>query len=61
MGRLQQHLISRELQEGKLVPLEIERYESSLDIEIRVARRLGSPPGPVATDLWEKFRESANG
>ena len=58
-GRLQQHLISRELEEGKLVPLEIERYESSIDIEIRVARRLGSPPGPVAIDLWEKFRESA--
>jgi DNA-binding transcriptional LysR family regulator len=57
-GRLQQHLIRRELQEGTLVPLQISRYESSIDIEIRVARRLGSPAGPVASELWQMFMES---
>ncbi len=60
-GRLQQHLISQELKEKKLVPLKIQSYESSIDIEIRVARRLGTLAGPVAADLWAKFRESAAG
>jgi len=60
-GRLQYHLIRRELEEGRLVPLQISRYESSLDIEIRVARRLGAPAGPVASGLWEKFRENVTG
>ncbi len=60
-GRLQQHLIKRELQEGRLVPLAIDGYESSLDIEIRVARRLGNAVGPVAAELWRKFREHAAG
>ncbi len=54
-GRLQNHLISQELQEGKLVPLNIRNYQTSIDIEIRVARKLDSPVGPVAAVLWRDF------
>jgi len=60
-GRLQNHLIRRELEEGKLVPLQIKRYESALDIEIRVARRLGAPAGPVASELWQMFGDKVKG
>lgn len=58
-GRLQNHLISKELQEGKLVPLRIRDYQTSIDIEIRVARKLGTPVGPVAVELWQDFRDIA--
>ena len=54
-GRLQKHLISKELKEGKLVPLKISNYQTSIDIEIRVARKLDSPVGPVAAELWRDF------
>ncbi len=58
-GRLQRHLIADELRDGKLVPLEIRNYQTAIDIEIRVARRLGTPIGPVAADLWRDFRNLA--
>jgi DNA-binding transcriptional LysR family regulator len=56
-GRLQNHLISKELQEGKLVPLNIKNYQTSIDVEIRVARKLDTPVGPVAAELWQDFKE----
>ncbi|PLY02703.1 MAG: transcriptional regulator [Desulfuromonas sp.] len=55
-GRLQHHLIEKELAEGKLVPLTIRNYESTLDIEIRIARRLDRTAGPVAAELWNEFK-----
>ena len=58
-GRLQRHLIRHELEAGKLVPLQIMNYQSEIDIEIRVARKLSAPVGPVAAELWRDFQELA--
>lgn len=54
-GRLQSHLIESELTHGKLVQLDIENYQADLNIEIRVARDLDRPTGPVAAELWQTF------
>lgn len=54
-GRLHHHLIEDELRSGQLVPLAIRNYPAVLDIEIRVARIRGKPPGPVASASWEDF------
>lgn len=58
-GRLHRHLIETELQEGTLVPLQIENYQNQLDIEMRVVRRQEGMHGPVADALWGRFREFA--
>ena len=58
-GRLQLHLVADELTDGSLVPLRIKNYQSSIDIEIRVARKLDNPVGPVAAELWQKFKKIA--
>ncbi len=55
-GRLQQHLISKELSAGRLVELQIEDFGDSGQIEIRVARRRGEAIGPVANDFWTSFQ-----
>lgn len=59
-GRLQNHLIKDELKAGKLVPLQIRNYQTSIDVEIRVARKRDTPVGPVAAKLWQDFVESVD-
>ena len=54
-GRLHEHLIKAELREGRLVPLEIRGYASTMDVEICVARMRDKPAGPVAQALWDDF------
>lgn len=55
-GKLQEHLIAEELAEGGLVPLQINHHVCLVEMEVRAARRLGEPVGPVALALWEDFR-----
>ena len=52
-GKLHEHLIRNELDSGKLIPLKINNYPCSLNIEIRAVRRLDEPVGPVAAALWQ--------
>ena len=56
-GRLQEHLITEELASGRLVPLTIENYQSTMEVKICVARMRGKPVGPVAKTLWKTFLE----
>ncbi len=56
-GRLHAHLIADELRSGRLVPLEIRDYPATVAIDIRVARRKGTPVGPVAQALWRHFSD----
>jgi len=58
-GRLQRHLIERELQSGELVPLQVDRYQSESYVELRIARRLDDHSGPVAQAVWELFCHAA--
>lgn len=55
-GRLHQHLIEQELQDGRLLPLNIRNYPVTLDIEMRVVRKQGVTHGPVAEVLWKNFK-----
>lgn len=56
-GSLPEYLIKKELEEGSLVPLGIENYPQKIEAEVRVARLLNKPYGPVATYLWNLFQE----
>ena len=56
-GRLQEHLITEELASGRLVPLAIENYQSTMEVKICVARVRGKPVGPVVKTLWKAFLE----
>lgn len=56
-GRLHAHLIGEELRSGRLVPLEIRDYPVTVAIDICVARKKGTPVGPVAQALWRHFAE----
>ena len=56
-GRLQEHLITEELASGRLVPLTIENYQSTMEVKICVARMRGKPVGPVVKTLWKAFLE----
>lgn len=58
-GRLHRHLIEKELQDGRLIPLNIANYPVTLDIEMRVVRQQGAVHGPVAEVLWDKFKSFA--
>jgi DNA-binding transcriptional LysR family regulator len=58
-GRLHRHLIERELQDGRLVPLNIRDYPVTLDIEMRVVRKIAESHGPVAEVLWQNFKAFA--
>jgi hypothetical protein len=53
-GRLQNHLISDELADGRLIPLVLEHYQKTLQLEIRVVRRAGQLPGQVAAKIWNE-------
>ncbi|HKL27413.1 MAG TPA: LysR family transcriptional regulator [Desulfuromonadales bacterium] len=59
-GRLHEHLIAEELNSGKLVRLNIRNYQSTLDINICVARIMDKPAGPVAENLWQEFSRITN-
>lgn len=52
-GRLQNHLISSELANGRLVQLDIDGYPCSLQLDLRLIRQRGKIHGPVATGLWQ--------
>lgn len=55
-GRLHEHLIVEELRTGRLVPMSINHYSTTLKINICVARVMDKPTGPVAATLWEDFK-----
>jgi len=59
-GRLQNHLIAVELADRRLVPLEIELYQGTMQVDIRVVRRIDKPPGPVASSLWAACKMLSN-
>lgn len=54
-GRVQEHLVEKELADGRLIPLEIENFPSVIEVDIRVVRRYGESPGTVGAALWEAF------
>ena len=54
-GKLQDRLISEELENGDLVLLDIENYPCDIPMEIRVVRLAGKQVGPVAAALWDDF------
>ncbi len=54
-GRLHEHMITEELVAGKLVPLTIHNYQTTMDVNICVARMMDKPVGPVAETLWQDF------
>lgn len=56
-GRLPNPLIETELNEGRLIPLTIKNYQSHHEDELRIARRINQPVGPVAEKLWNMFLE----
>jgi len=59
-GRLQNHLIADELADRRLVPLEIEHYQGTMQVDIRVVRRIDKQPGPVASSLWVACKTLSN-
>ena len=56
-GRLHTHMIAEELASGRLVPLSIRNYPTTMEIKISIARLRGKPVGPVGTALWEDFQK----
>jgi DNA-binding transcriptional LysR family regulator len=58
-GRLHEHMIKEELRDGRLVPMSINNYATTLKIDICVARMMSKPTGPVAVTLWKDFRTFA--
>ena len=59
-GRLHQHMIEDELRSGKLIPLSIGNYATTMEVKICVARIMDKPVGPVAAALWENFAKLSN-
>jgi len=55
-GRLHGHLITEEIRSGRLVPLTIQNYPTTMEISIRIARMRGRSVGPVGATLWEDFQ-----
>jgi len=56
-GKLQEHIVKKELLDGVLVPLEIVGYPYDVSLDIRAIRRFGEPTGPVAQALWNDLSE----
>ncbi len=56
-GRLHEHQIADELVDGRLIPLTIANYATTMEVNICVIRVLDKPAGPVGTALWEDFRK----
>lgn len=59
-GRLHKHMIEDELHSGKLVPLSIRNYATTMEVKICVARIMDKPVGPVAAALWEDLAKLSN-
>jgi len=59
-GSLPEHLIKEELEQGILVPLQVEGGLTWTEAEFRIARLDSEPVGPVAQRLWQLFQERAN-
>jgi DNA-binding transcriptional LysR family regulator len=59
-GRLHKHMIKDELRSGKLIPLSIRHYATTMEVKICVARIMDKPVGPVAATLWEEFAQISN-
>jgi DNA-binding transcriptional LysR family regulator len=57
-GRLHEHQIAAELADGRLVPLYIANYATTMEVNICVMRMLDKPAGPVGTALWGDFRKT---
>ncbi len=55
-GNLPEHIIRAELDQGLLVPLQLENYTAFVESNAFVVRRFGQPTGPVAQKLWEDFQ-----
>ena len=60
-GRLPEHLITGELASGKLVPLKIDNYQSTMKVNICAARMMDKPFGPVAKTLWDDLSKFSEG
>lgn len=56
-GQLPTHLITKELQEGSLVPLVVEDLAPE-DRRVHIVRKASSKPGPVAQELWHAICQS---
>ncbi|MGF1741826.1 LysR family transcriptional regulator [Vibrio profundum] len=52
-GRLPDHMITQELENGSLVPLIAQDYETSLRAEVQLARRVDQPLGKIASEIWQ--------
>jgi len=57
-GSIPEYTIQKELESKKLIPLKIENYYRYQEMEVRVARKVNQPIGPVAQSLWESFQKS---
>jgi len=56
-GSLPEHLIKQELEQGILVPIQVEGAVVPPELDIRIARVASASHGPVAARLWALFGE----
>ncbi len=59
-GNLPEHLIKEELARGSLAPLKVEDRVEVGEAEVRIARLINEPVGPIGQRLWQLFQESHN-
>jgi len=56
-GLVPEHLVARELREGALTQLHLNDAESVISGDVRAVRKQDKTPGPVASHLWECFKQ----
>ncbi|MDB1125075.1 LysR family transcriptional regulator [Vibrio algarum] len=55
-GQLPEHLVTEELQEGHLIPLEVEGFSMQKAPRVHVVRKQQTILGPVAQELWSSIK-----
>ncbi len=56
-GLVPEHLVERELKEGALLQIQLNDTESVITGDVRAVRKQDKTPGPVASHLWECFKQ----
>ncbi|MFC1234168.1 LysR family transcriptional regulator [Vibrio sp. F74] len=55
-GQLPEHLVTEELQDGRLIPLKIENFSMQEDPRVHVVRKQQTKLGPVTQELWDSIQ-----
>jgi DNA-binding transcriptional LysR family regulator len=55
-GQLPEHLVTEELKDGRLLPLEVEGFSMQKAPRVHAVRKQRTKLGPVAQELWNSIQ-----